>query len=89
MRIDSQWLLAILAGLSAISYATAGDDSKDAKKSKGLQIGVKKRVDPDKCPIKSRKGDSLHMHYTVSLCTCLLLFSFDIKIYTPNVHNYI
>lgn len=29
-----------------------------------LQIGVKKRV--DNCPIKSRKGDVLHMHYTVS-----------------------
>ncbi|XP_062821171.1 peptidyl-prolyl cis-trans isomerase FKBP2 isoform X2 [Anolis carolinensis] len=26
-----------------------------------LQIGVKKRV--DNCPIKSRKGDVLHMHY--------------------------
>jgi hypothetical protein len=66
MRIDGQCLLAMLAGLSAISFAMAGDGSKDAKKSKGLQIGVKKRVDPDKCPIKSRKGDSLHMHYTVS-----------------------
>ncbi|ETE57465.1 Peptidyl-prolyl cis-trans isomerase FKBP2 [Ophiophagus hannah] len=28
-----------------------------------LQIGVKKRV--DNCPIKSRKGDVLHMHYTI------------------------
>ncbi|XP_054836552.1 peptidyl-prolyl cis-trans isomerase FKBP2 isoform X3 [Eublepharis macularius] len=30
-----------------------------------LQIGVKKRV--DNCPIKSRKGDVLHMHYTGKL----------------------
>ncbi|KAK1335497.1 hypothetical protein QTO34_003283 [Cnephaeus nilssonii] len=30
-----------------------------------LQIGVKKRV--DHCPIKSRKGDVLHMHYTGKL----------------------
>ncbi|XP_050354908.1 peptidyl-prolyl cis-trans isomerase FKBP2 [Nymphalis io] len=29
---------------------------------KKLQIGVKKR--PAECPIKSRKGDLLHMHYT-------------------------
>lgn len=29
-----------------------------------LQIGVKKRV--DNCAVKSRKGDVLHMHYTVS-----------------------
>lgn len=32
---------------------------------KKLQIGIKKRV--DNCPIKSRKGDVLNMHYTVSL----------------------
>lgn len=31
---------------------------------KKLQIGIKKRV--DNCPIKSRKGDVLNMHYTVS-----------------------
>lgn len=30
-----------------------------------LQIGVKKRV--DNCSVKSRKGDVLHMHYTVSV----------------------
>ncbi|XP_038267703.1 peptidyl-prolyl cis-trans isomerase FKBP2 isoform X2 [Dermochelys coriacea] len=30
-----------------------------------LQIGVKKRV--ENCPIKSRKGDVLHMHYTGKL----------------------
>lgn len=28
-----------------------------------LQIGVKKR--PDNCEKKSRKGDTLHVHYTV------------------------
>lgn len=33
--------------------------------SKKLQIGVKKRV--DNCPIKSRKGDTLNMHYTGKL----------------------
>ncbi|XP_053305685.1 peptidyl-prolyl cis-trans isomerase FKBP2 [Spea bombifrons] len=32
---------------------------------KKLQIGVKKRV--ENCPIKSRKGDTLHMHYTGKL----------------------
>lgn len=31
---------------------------------KKLQIGIKKR--PTDCPIKSKKGDLLHMHYTVS-----------------------
>ncbi|XP_045779129.1 peptidyl-prolyl cis-trans isomerase FKBP2 [Maniola jurtina] len=32
---------------------------------KKLQIGVKKR--PAECPIKSKKGDLLHMHYTGTL----------------------
>ncbi|XP_063297504.1 peptidyl-prolyl cis-trans isomerase FKBP2-like [Pelobates fuscus] len=32
---------------------------------KKLQIGVKKRV--ENCPMKSRKGDTLHMHYTGKL----------------------
>ncbi|XP_039759930.1 peptidyl-prolyl cis-trans isomerase FKBP2 [Pararge aegeria] len=30
-----------------------------------LQIGIKKR--PAECPIKSKKGDLLHMHYTGTL----------------------
>lgn len=38
----------------------------DANKDKKLQIGIKKRVDPEKCKVKSRKGDVLHMHYTVN-----------------------
>jgi len=67
MQFEFQHLLAIVAGLCAISMVVTGDDSKDAKKSKALQIGIKKRVDPDKCLLKSRKGDSLQMHYTVSI----------------------
>jgi hypothetical protein len=66
MQLTVQHLWAIVAGLSVISLVLAGDDAKEAKKPKGLQIGVKKRIDPENCPIKSRKGDSLHMHYTVS-----------------------
>lgn len=36
-----------------------------AEKKSGLQIGVKKR--PDTCDIRSKKGDKLSMHYTVSV----------------------
>jgi len=36
---------------------------------KKLQIGIKKRV--DNCPIKSRKGDVLNMHYTVRVVLLL------------------
>lgn len=48
----------------AVFAAMVSCDDKEEKKKK-LQIGVKKRVDPDKCTIKSRKGDVLKMHYTV------------------------
>lgn len=34
---------------------------------KKLQIGVKKRADPEKCKRRSKKGDILHMHYTVGV----------------------
>ena len=45
-------------------YCSAEDEDKKDKKKK-LQIGVKKRVDPELCTIKSKKGDTLDMHYTV------------------------
>lgn len=52
--------------LVAVLAAMVSCDDKEEKKKK-LQIGVKKRVDPDKCTIKSRKGDVLKMHYTGKL----------------------
>lgn len=48
---------------------------------KKLQIGIKKRV--DNCPIKSRKGDVLNMHYTVSI----RLFSLNTN-QCPNISSY-
>lgn len=41
---------------------------------KKLQIGVKKR--PSECPMKSKKGDLLHMHYTVTILEDLINQSF-------------
>ncbi|XP_028626839.1 peptidyl-prolyl cis-trans isomerase FKBP2 [Grammomys surdaster] len=58
MRLS--WTLTILPiCLSALATATGAEGKRK------LQIGVKKRV--DHCPIKSRKGDVLHMHYTGKL----------------------
>eukprot|EP00072_Mus_musculus_P049516 XP_006526734.2 PREDICTED: peptidyl-prolyl cis-trans isomerase FKBP2 isoform X1 [Mus musculus] len=58
MRLS--WILTILSiCLSALAAATGAEGKRK------LQIGVKKRV--DHCPIKSRKGDVLHMHYTGKL----------------------
>lgn len=53
--------------LVLVAYSQAEDEEKKDKKVKKLQIGVKKRVDPDKCKLKSRKGDNLQMHYTGKL----------------------
>uniref|UniRef100_UPI00398EB4E0 peptidyl-prolyl cis-trans isomerase FKBP2-like n=1 Tax=Pristiophorus japonicus TaxID=55135 RepID=UPI00398EB4E0 len=54
----SQGFLVVV--LSALCSGGHGNEGK-----KKLQIGIKKRV--DNCPIKSRKGDTLHMHYTGKL----------------------
>jgi len=78
----------IIVSLALITIVTAVEPEKDGKKSKGLQIGVKKRIDPDKCPVKSKKGDTLHMHYTVStVCMVRSLFlqkSYDVYLLEHN-----
>jgi hypothetical protein len=47
--------------------------SKESKPKK-LQIGIKKRV--ENCSMKSKRGDLLHMHYTVWE---IVLFSYSVK----------
>ena len=38
----------------------------ECNESKGkLQIGVKKRIPPEECKMKSKDKDHLEMHYTV------------------------
>lgn len=56
-------LLFVLIFMSIISHVVVADSDTPKK----LLIGVKKR--PDDCPVKSRKGDMLHMHYTVGTLT--------------------
>lgn len=51
------WSLLLVVCCAVIQFVAAGE--------KKLQIGVKKRVSPEDCKIKSRKGDKLSMHYTV------------------------
>ena len=50
--------------LTLISFLICGCLAEEKKVTK-LQIGVKKRV--ENCEVKSRKGDTLHMHYTGTL----------------------
>lgn len=50
--------LAVISVL-IIDYVSAAGEKK-------LQIGVKKRIPADECKVKSKKGDKLEMHYTVS-----------------------
>jgi FKBP-type peptidyl-prolyl cis-trans isomerase len=47
--------------LVAVSLASDASSTKDGK----LRIGVKKR--PESCTTKSKKGDTLTMHYTGTL----------------------
>ena len=55
------WLATALCACVLLIGARAEEEKKKVTK---LQIGVKKRV--ENCERKSRKGDILHMHYTVS-----------------------
>ena len=56
-------LCGILAAFTLVTLAShvLAADKKNTKK---LQIGVKKRV--ENCSRRSKSGDTLHMHYTVS-----------------------
>ncbi|KAI8785340.1 peptidyl-prolyl cis-trans isomerase FKBP2 [Biomphalaria glabrata] len=58
-------ILPIISIIFVIVLFSSVESSAD--KDKKLQIGIKKRVDPEKCKLKSRKGDVLHMHYTGKL----------------------
>lgn len=62
-----QWVCVGLMVCAMVGLGCAEEEEKKEKKQKKLQIGVKKRIDPENCPIKSRKGDSLEMHYTGTL----------------------
>ena len=60
------FVLSIVA-LALVSLTFAEDEEPKKKEKKPvtkLQIGVKKRVED--CKVRSKKGDSLQMHYTVS-----------------------
>ena len=50
--------------LATSLHLSHGEETGEPKKPKKLQIGVKKRV--ENCEQKSRRGDLLSMHYTVS-----------------------
>ena len=54
-------LVQALVMLTTTSMMVMGEEKKITK----LQIGVKKRVED--CPMKSRKGDKLSMHYRGTL----------------------
>ena len=64
--------------LSLLLHLSLGDEgaapAPEKKPVKKLQIGVKKRV--ENCDQKSRRGDLLSMHYTVSQ------FTFNTRVYT-------
>jgi len=58
------WFLVVVC-LVAATLADEEPVVKEKKKVTKLQIGVKKRV--ENCEMRSKKGDTLHMHYTGTL----------------------
>ena len=54
----------VLGFVVLVMFVAISVDQAEANKKK-LQIGVKKKV--ENCERRSKKGDTLHMHYTVSL----------------------
>lgn len=60
-------LFTILSVVIALGFAV------DAQK---LQIGIKKRV--ENCTYKTRKGDLVHIHYTVS-CWIFIIYHLQIE----------
>ena len=59
--------ICVLVLVCVLTLSLAEEDVEKKKEKKPvtkLQIGVKKRVED--CKVRSRKGDSLSMHYTVS-----------------------
>ncbi|GAB1601500.1 peptidyl-prolyl cis-trans isomerase FKBP2-like [Argonauta hians] len=61
-----KWFISVCVCLFALCLVEAADKKED-KKVKKLQIGIKKRVDPDQCKVKTKKGDVLKMHYSGKL----------------------
>ena len=80
-------ILYMSAALVAVLAVYVAAEEEETKKKK-LQIGIKKRVEPELCKIKSRKGDTLSMHYTVSTFHYnTIMFLYSVNIY-KNVHQH-
>ena len=57
--VSYKYSVVLIVVLASVLEIQAGD-----KIVKKLQIGVKER--PEKCDMRTKKGDKLSMHYTVS-----------------------
>ena len=74
LAIGAIVILLVLSYIKPVSSDDSNDDisssskpsssESKAKPGRKLQIGIKKR--PETCDRKSKKGDSLHIHYRVS-----------------------
>lgn len=69
MRVLGTLLFAVILVVVVLE-----SNAEQKKKVKKLQIGVKKRVKD--CKMRSKREDSLHMHYTVSTLTLILCVYF-------------
>jgi len=68
MKVLRNYFVLSIVALALVSLTFAEDEEPKKKEKKPvtkLQIGVKKRVED--CKVRSKKGDSLQMHYTGTL----------------------
>lgn len=63
----------LLKFITIALFCAVAAASSDA--SGKLKIGIKKRI--ENCTVKTRKGDLVHMHYTVSSSVYFLKIFYD------------
>ena len=87
MNVYAKTALLLTLGLcvAAVVVSAAEGEAKAKKKVTKLQIGVKKRV--ENCKVKSRRGDSLQMHYTVRFK--INIFSLSDRFDFPVIFNHL
>ena len=84
LRRSLHWILCVVVVITLLFDACLAEDK--------LQIGIKKKV--PNCKTRSKKGDTLHMHYTVNLlnlinttCTSIYMSLNAMLIYEKFLYN--
>lgn len=69
MKLSFALSLLLLISVSTLNSVKAeeGEEESEEKSVKGkLQIGIRKKIEKHNCPITTRQGDTVDIHFTVS-----------------------